>query len=137
MRVYFDASVLVSLLTDDPLTDRAELIDFGAMTLVLSDFAAAEFASVMARRLRTRQVARAEVEDAFRNLDAWQREAELVETTSADVRAAETLIRRLDLPLRTPDALNIALARRSGAALATFDRQMADAARQLGLDLLG
>ena len=38
----------------------------------------------------------------------------------------------LDLPLRTPDALNIAIAQRVGADLLTFDHKMAASARSLG-----
>jgi predicted nucleic acid-binding protein len=44
-------------------------------------------------------------------------------------------LRRLDLTLRTPDALNIAIAQRAGAAMATFDARMAEAAQALGLDV--
>ncbi len=53
--------------------------------------------------------------------------------TSADVTRADALMRRLDLPLRTPDALHIAIAERVGATLATFDVKMAAAARVIGL----
>ena len=55
-----------------------------------------------------------------------------VQTKAADVRAAEAFLRRLDLNRRAPDALNIAIAQRAGAALATFDGKMAAAARKLG-----
>jgi predicted nucleic acid-binding protein len=43
------------------------------------------------------------------------------------------VIRRLDLNLRAPDAINLAIALRLGAALATFDRRMTENARTLGL----
>jgi predicted nucleic acid-binding protein len=42
-------------------------------------------------------------------------------------------MRRLDLTLRTPDALHIAISGRVGATLATFDEKMAAAARVVGL----
>ncbi len=59
MIVYLDASVLVALLTTDPLTSRAEAFLRDTMPqLLLSDFAAAEFASVVARRVRVREVTR-------------------------------------------------------------------------------
>jgi predicted nucleic acid-binding protein len=41
-------------------------------------------------------------------------------------------LRRLDLPLKTPDAIHIAIAQRVDATLVTFDWQMAAAARALG-----
>ena len=58
----------------------------------------------------------------------------LAECASA-LRAAEGFLRRLDLTLRTPDAVHVALARRIGASLASFDKKMAASARALGADL--
>jgi uncharacterized protein len=48
------------------------------------------------------------------------------------IAVATTFLRRLDLPLKTPDAIHIAIAQRLGATLVTFDRQMAASARALG-----
>ena len=141
MRVYLDASVLVALLTSDALTARAETyLRTTAPVLVVSDFACAEFASAIAREVRTREITAQEAWAAFAFLDTWIAETtERAETTTADVRAAEALVRRLDLKLRTPDALHIALhialAQRTQAALATFDGGMAAAARTLGMVL--
>ncbi len=137
MRVYLDASVLVALLTNDPLTARADtFLRKGNPILVLSDFAAAEFASALARRVRSGEIAIEDARAAFSTLDAWAaRATQRVETTAADVKAAEAALRRLDLTLRTPDALNIAIAQRVDAVLATFDGKMASSARTLGTEV--
>lgn len=137
MRVYLDASVMVALLTNDPLTARADtFLRASTPVLVLSDFAAAEFASAVARRVRSGEIAVEDARAAFSALDTWAaRTTQRVETTAADVKAAEAALRRLDLTLRTPDALNIAIAQRAGATLATFDTKMADAARALGTEV--
>jgi uncharacterized protein len=60
---------------------------------------------------------------------------ERIETVTAGVRGAEALPRRLDLNLRTPDALNIAVAQRARVAPATVDDKMASAARTLGAEV--
>lgn len=136
MRIYLDASVLVPLFILDALNDRAEtlLMRAGAVIVVVSDFAAAEFASALARRVRMGELATEEARTAFTNMDAWvARVAIRTDTRGADVAAAEGLLRRLDLPLRTPDALHIAIARRVDGSLATFDLKMAGAAQSLGL----
>ncbi len=137
MRVYLDASVLVALLTNDPLTARADaFLRAGPPVLVLSDFAAAEFASALARRVRSGEIAVEDARAAFATLDTWAaRTTQRVETTAADVKAAEAALRRLDLTLRTPDALNIAIAQRVDAVLATFDGKMASSARTLGTEV--
>lgn len=71
---------------------------------------------------------------AFAGCGAWTAwKTRRVVTTTADLRAAEAFLRRLHLTLRTPGALNIAIARRVGAALGTFDEKMAAAASELGV----
>lgn len=79
----------------------------------MSDFAAAEFASSVSRRVRTRELTVLEARDAFADFDAWKvMRPELVESSPPDVRDAAIHMRRLDLPLRTPDAIHIAIAQR-------------------------
>ena len=132
--VYLDASVLVALLTDDLLTGRADtFMRTKKPVLVVSDFAAAEFASAIARRVRTGEITPDEARSGFSAFDAWAARAPRREQTkAADVSAAEAFLRRLDLNLRTADALNIAIAQRVGAALVTFDEKMEASARMLG-----
>ena len=72
----------------------------------------------------------------FADLDAWISQiGETVGTTTFDVADATSTLRRLDLNLRTPDAVHIAIASRLGATLATFDDRMANAACTLGLQV--
>lgn len=134
MSAYLDASVLVALFTNDQLTARADaFLRANAPVLVVSDFAAAEFASAIARRVRAREIAPDEARSGFADFDAWTARATQRETTGpADIAAAVAFLRRLDLNLRTPDALNIAIAQRVGASLVTFDGKMAVSARALG-----
>lgn len=138
MRIYLDASVLVALLIDDPFSARADaLLRAATPILVVSDFAAAESASALARRVRTGEVAPDGARAAFATLDAWTaRVAERVEIAPADITAAQAWLRRLDLTFRTPDAINIAIAQRVRASLATFDAKMAANARALGTELV-
>ena len=133
MSVYFDASVLVALFTLDPFTERAKAFMRSTMPApVVSDFAAAEFASAVARRVRTKDLTPAEARSAFRSFDAWTAQVtQRTQISHGDIRAAETFLRRLDLNLLTPDALHPALAQRMGASLVTFDSMMATCARAL------
>lgn len=138
MRVYLDASILVALFTDETLTQRAEAFFEARVptSIVVSDFGSAEFVSAIARRVRTRDLDEVKARTAFGTFDEWSRSsAERIETTAADVAAADGFLRRLDLTLRTPDALNIALYRRASAALVTFDDRMAACANRPGIDV--
>jgi uncharacterized protein len=136
--VYLDASVLVALFTDDVLAGRADaFLRTRSPVLIVSDFAAAEFASAIARHVRMRGIKAQDAHRTFTTFDAWiARAAGRALTTSADVASAAAFLRRLDLPLRTPDALNIAIAQRIGADILTFDDQMAASARALGTTVL-
>jgi predicted nucleic acid-binding protein len=103
-------------------------------TLAVSDFAAAEFASIIARLTRMTKIKDVEARAIFAGFDAWRsRFADEEDVVSFDIQAAASIIRRLDLNLRAPDAINLAIARRLGASLVTFDRRMADNARALGI----
>lgn len=133
MRLYLDASVLVALFTNDDLSDRATALLSPGATPVVSDFAAAEFASAIARLVRIRSFRAVAARTAFAAFDQWTTKAVRAEVVPSDMSACSDLLRRLDLPLRTGDALNIAIARRLEATLATMDLQMAQSARALGL----
>jgi predicted nucleic acid-binding protein len=100
---------------------------------MVSDFAAAEFASAIARQVRMGHVNAVDARIAFGSFDAWVAGVPLrAETKSSDIAVAATFLRRLDLSLRTADALNIAIAQRVNATLATFDERMVQNARALG-----
>ncbi len=77
-----------------------------------------------------------EARSVFSIFDDWTTRTTLRENARPrDVTSAGTILRRLDLTLRAPDALNIAIAQRIGAELATFDVRMAECARALGVAL--
>lgn len=120
---------------DDPFSERMETYLRSAKPdLHLSDFAAAEFASSLSLKIRIGQVTKIEASDALLDFDRWRSAVPgHVDTQSRDVQAAEAMLRRFDLILRTPDAVHIAVALRIGCELITFDGRMADAARALGL----
>jgi predicted nucleic acid-binding protein len=137
VRVYLDTSIIIPLLVQDAWSARADAWVLRALPdIVLSDYASAEFASALARRVRTKEISSAEARAAFVTLDEWAaRVSERIEIRTADVRTAESFLRRLDLTLRAPDAIHIALAQRARAALATFDEKMAAAAGALRVEL--
>jgi predicted nucleic acid-binding protein len=132
---HLDASVLVAVLTVEPFSERADrFVRDHPSGLIISDCAAAELASAIARRVRMREVT---VDDARSDLsafDSWAaRSVQSIEVTAVDVALATAFLRRLDLTLRTPDAIHIAIARHIAATLVTFDQRMAESARTLGM----
>jgi len=135
--VYLDASALIPLFTLDAFSAKASarLADLADQVLV-SDFASAEFASVVARRVRARDLTAGEARAAFDTFDDWSAQhAVSVATTSAEISACAGYLRRLDVTLRAPDALHLAIAVREGARFLTFDKQLTTAAKKLGVAL--
>jgi uncharacterized protein len=133
--LYLDASVLVALFLIDPSSARAAaFLSAHPAIVIVSDIGAAEFSSAVARRVRTGDLTQDEGQLAFLHFDMWvARSASRRETTSGDIEAADRILRRLDVNLRTPDAIHIAAARRLAATLVTLDRGMAVAGRALGM----
>jgi len=136
--IYLDASVIVALFTEDHFTDRATtLLASKADAVIVSDFAAVEFSSVIARFVRTRSITEEQARTVLSDFDNWsERASQRVTTDGAIISRAETFLRRLDTPLRTADAINIAIAEGLRASLMTFDDKMSAAARVLGLPLV-
>jgi uncharacterized protein len=134
--LYFDASILVALFVIDLSSARAEaFLSAHPEIVVVSDLGVAEFSSAVGPRVRTRDLTREDGQLAFSNLDTWVARSAYREeiTTTADIDAANRILRRLDVNLRTPDAIHIAISQRLDATLLTFDRSMAAGARALGI----
>ena len=134
MSVYLDASVVVPMFVADAFSERTDTFLRGSGTeIVVSDFAAAEFASAINRQVRMHRLTVAEGREALANFDTWTAQnAGGVGIVAADIALASAFLRRLDFNLRTPDAIHIAMVQRLGAELATFDERMAECALALG-----
>ncbi|HEX5326911.1 MAG TPA: type II toxin-antitoxin system VapC family toxin [Acetobacteraceae bacterium] len=104
--------------------------------LGISDFASAEFASVVTRRVRMAELAVEQADRLLNVYDGWvAANTEQLGVEPTDIRVATTFVRRFDLGLRAPDALHIAICQRLQVPLLTFDTRQAAAASHLGIQL--
>jgi predicted nucleic acid-binding protein len=134
LSIYLDASVVVSMFTVDGHTGRARRLPADEI-LILSDLTAAEFASAVAIHRRSGRMTEVVARTLFAQFDRWcALVPQRVEILSSDLRTAEFWIRLLEHPIRTADAAHIAVARRLGASLATFDNAMLEAAAAFGVE---
>ena len=137
MSLYLDASALLPLFINEARSDQAHE-SLRDNVLIISDFAIAEFSSGVARRARAGEVNDSGAASVLAALDAWTLKATRRETlTAGDINSAISLMRRLEMGLRAPDAINIAIAERCAATLLTFDEKMARSARALGMTVIG
>lgn len=135
MTLVLDASVMIPALVPEPATDKVQRF-LGAVrgVVVLSDFAAAEVCSGISRLLRTREITLLTAQQRLQAFDVMR--ASFFEGASVepdDVRSAQSIVRRFDLMLKTPDAVHVAIAQRLGGTLVTLDQRLAISARALGL----
>lgn len=133
---YLESSALVSLFLPDRHTAAIRAFLAGRPGTVLTSlFGAAEYASALSIALRTGRLTAEQADRALRVFDAWSATGALVvDVDPADLRLAGGFVRRFDLGLRAPDALHVAICRRLGAALGTFDERQALAAGALGVE---
>lgn len=101
---------------------------------IVSDFAAGEVASALARLVRmgalTPQIAQSRLND----FDAWRAgDTKGIDVLNTDVMQAAAFVRQFDLGLRMPYAIHLAIAQRSGLPLLTLDERMVKAGAALGV----
>lgn len=133
---YLDTSLIVSALSNEAATDRAQawLAVQAPADLLISDWTITEFSSAMSIKIRTGQITleqRAATLAMFHRLLA---ETFTVATIGpAHYRTAARFVDQHSLGLRAGDALHLAAAADRGAVLHTLDQRLAGAGPALGV----
>ncbi|MCC6211048.1 MAG: type II toxin-antitoxin system VapC family toxin [Burkholderiales bacterium] len=132
--MYLDTSALGALYIPEALSAAAAAA-LGAAPPAISALTEAEFASVVARRLRERTLSAADGAKVLHAFDAHlaehrYRRLPVVAQTFAD---AVRLLSSGAAPLSTLDAIHLAVVASSREALCTADRQLARAAAGFGV----
>ena len=139
-RIYVDSSALAKLYEPEAESELLDAFLRGRRGLLISELAISEVLSAVSRRKREKQL-RAELANEIRDAlleDADSGSLHRVDLSPAVHREAEYLLLATEsVPLRTLDALHVALAL-SGAAthILTFDRRMKEAAAIAGLHII-
>jgi len=136
VRRYFDTSALLPYYRPEPASEACEALLLSSTEVCISDLVEVEFASVLARLVRTRE---------FRNEDAIQVQraflSDVPKFRKAPIqpqvwtRAQGWLFARTT-SLRTLDALHLAAAAEAGTELVTTDATLAAAAHHFGIPTL-
>ena len=139
MEAYGDSCVLLSLLLGDSgYTDSERwLINQGDQTLWISHWVLLEVAGVIATCVRRGQLTAEQAQTIGSEFESFRQERlTLIEPRGTDfLQARQWLERCLHLPLRSGDALHLALAQRQQLTVVSADRALARCAESLGLPL--
>lgn len=130
--------MLLPYYSPESRSDRCEELILSSTRPVISDLCTVELVSVLARKVR-----RAELEtvDAERIRSLFQSQIEgsfftLVPVERHHFRLAQDWIGRFTAPLRSLDALHVAVAASDGISIATADRALASCAEVFGVEVL-
>lgn len=135
MSFYLDTSLLVSALTREAATGKAQawLGSQPLDSLYISDWVMTEFSSALSIKLRTGQISASHRAEA---MALFNRHASRSFTTvpigPEHFRLAARFADRHDLSLRAGDALHLAVASENGLRLISLDQKLVGAATALG-----
>ena len=139
MAAYGDRCVLLSLLLGGSCYTDSErwLINQGDQTLWISHWVLLEVAGVIATCVRRGQLTAEQAQTIGSEFESFRQERlTLIEPRASDfLQARQWLERCLHLPLRSGDALHLALAQRQQLTVVSADRALARCAESLGLPL--
>lgn len=132
--IYLDASALVKLVVPEPESDALNDALRDCDEVVVSDLAISETASAIGRRRRDGGLTDSEGRRLYREVQKLVAHATRAELAPPVHRRAERLLLTAAGPLRTLDALHLALALEAGAAtVVTYDPRLRDTAASQGL----
>ena len=136
MTTYVDTSVLVAAVFEEPRSAGArDWLRRTSERIIVSDLAGLEVAAVVSRARRTRRFDDAAATRALANFDEVRGAALPLRHGRGDFQLADALVPDFSAKLAAADALHLASAKNAGAALATFDARLADAAREHGVEV--
>ena len=135
--LYLDTSVLVALYIPEPKSEKIQKFVSGKGKTALSSLTEVEFSSAVSRRNRMKEMSH---EDGFQVISRFQihvksRIFEMYPVMQREYDLARDWIRKLDTPLRTLDALHLAVAFSNQLVLVTADTSFAAAAKKLGIKI--
>ena len=133
MNVYLDTSVVVSAVHRDGHHERATAVLMLIDQAILSSWVLAEFITTVTVLLRRRSVSENGAQAMYDGLRSISDAATITEVLNEDVLLAAQMVKSSVEALRAPDALHLAICKRIGAPILTFDIAMAEAARAVGV----
>ncbi|MHB8530594.1 MAG: type II toxin-antitoxin system VapC family toxin [Caulobacteraceae bacterium] len=137
MSDYLDASVLVPILVRQDASGRAAaFLSSMREAPVVSELAAVEVASALARLVRMKLLGDRSADVLLHEFDSWRAlAARGADSQGSDIRLAGVFVRRFDLGLRAPDAIHLAICRRGDHRLVSLDARLATASEALGIQV--
>lgn len=134
MNVYFDASVIVTLLLAERQRDEwLEWLATARPIAHVSSFGVGEIMAAIAAKTRRGDLSTEQGRLSQESVQTYLGSRRIVDTLDIDIRTAARFAAQPDLAIKLPDAIHLAIAQRLGMPLASRDAQQLAAARRLGI----
>lgn len=136
--IYLDTSIVAPLYWAETLSDRIEELVLSETELGLSQLVEVELVSALSRRVRMREISQ---DDATAIVERFQSDIDSgfytrITLETIHYHLAREWISWFTTPLRTLDALHLAVASQNNIRLVTADAALAASAQFLGVDIL-
>lgn len=136
--IYLDTSIVAPLYWKEALSDTVEELVLNETEIGLSQLVEVEIVSALSRRVRTREIS---PNDAIAIVERFQTDIDSsfytrITLETIHYHLVREWISQFTTPLRTLDALHLAVASQNNIRLATADTALAASAQFLGVDIL-
>lgn len=135
MRIFLDTSALAKRYVQEPGSDELEEL-FASITteIFISTLAFVEFASAMGRKLRNKEITKAKVGEAIKELEEdWY--GVFTRIQLEDLLAETAAVLALEYSLKGADAVHLASAQVTGAELfVASDNKLIRVAKKMGMN---
>lgn len=135
--IYLDTSILAPFYWTEAMSNSVMDLFQQSSTLIISELSEVELMSALSRRVRTKEIDR---DDAIAIVNQFQMHITSglytkLPVTRQHYQTAKSWIQHFDTPLRTLDALHLAVANEQKVPLITADVGLARSAVSLNIDV--
>jgi hypothetical protein len=135
---YIDTSVLVAYYYPEPFSETAEKLILRSKRPCISSLTEVEFASALSCKVREKNLSPDDGNKIFNQFQAHLEQSQYGLTVVEDrhYQTAKTWIVQFSAPLKTLDALHLAIAAESDLTLLTADNHLEISAKYVGIDVV-
>ena len=135
---YLDTSVLAPYYCPEPLSDKVEKIVISADRPCISSLSEVELASAISRKIKEKNLSPEDGNKIFNQFQTHLKESlfRLISVEDRHYQTAKNWILQFAVPLKTLDALHLAVAAGGELTLLTADRQLDISAKYFGINVV-
>ena len=135
---YLDTSILAAYYCPEPLSEKVEKIIISAKRPCISFLTEVELASAISRKIGEKNLSPEDGNKIFNQFQTHLKESiyRLISVEDKHYQTAKNRILQFAVPLKTLDAIHLAIAAEGDLTLLTADRQLAISAKYFGIKVV-